>query len=76
MANTIEITLPAIVTLTNISTTEKVGFVPYRENFTSYIAAGDIVKLEVQTAGQVLYYLAQASDKLKVEQAAKAQANN
>ena len=68
----ITITIPAVVTLTNTSKTEKVGFVPYRENFTSYIAAEDVVKLECQTAGQVLYYMAQACDKLKVEQAAKA----
>ena len=71
MANTIEIKLPAVITMTNTSD-RKIGFVPYRENFTTYIAAGDIVKLEAQTAGQVLYYLAQATTGLTVEQAAKA----
>ena len=66
----IYIVLPAVVTLKNVSE-RAIGFVPYRENFTSYIAAGATVTLEAQTAGQVLYYLAQATEGLEVTQAAK-----
>lgn len=71
MAETIQIVLPAVVTLANTSD-KTIGFVPYRENFTSYIAAGTTIELEAQTAGQVLYYLAQATDGLTVTQEAKA----
>lgn len=67
----IEIKLPALVTITNTGSSAK-GFVPYRENFTTYVAAGDSVILEAQTAGQVLYYLAQATEGLEVTHAAKA----
>lgn len=73
MADTVKIVLPAVVTLANTSD-KAIGFVPYRENFTSYIAAGATIELEAQTAGQVLYYLAQATDGLTVTQTAKAQA--
>lgn len=68
---TISIKLPAKVTLTNTTSDRTVRFVPYRENFTVGILAGESIELEAQTAGQVLYYLAQATDGLKVEQAAK-----
>lgn len=67
---TITISLPAVITLSNTSD-RAIRFVPYRENFTTVINAGDSVKLEAQTAGQVLYYLAQATDGLTVEHAAK-----
>ena len=70
MAETITISLPAVITLSNTSD-RGIRFVPYRENFTTVIAAGDSVQLEAQTAGQVLYYLAQATDGLKVTQTAK-----
>ena len=67
------IVLPAIITLKNIHADKAVGFVPYRENFTTYIPAGETITLEAQTAGQVLYYLAQAVEgRLEVTQAAKA----
>lgn len=66
----LEIVLPAVITITNTSD-RAIGFVPYRENFTVYVQAGDVVKLEATTAGQVFYYLAQATEGLTVEQAAK-----
>lgn len=71
MASTVEIKLPAVVTLVNGSD-RAIGIVPYRENFTAYIPAGDTLKLEAETAGQVLYYLAQATDGLTVTQTVKA----
>lgn len=64
------IVLPAIITIANTSE-KQIGFVPYRENFTTYIPAGETITLEAQTAGQVLYYLAQATTGLTVSQAAK-----
>lgn len=67
----IKIVLPAVVTIANTSE-RRIGFVPYRENFTSYLEAGSTVELEAQTAGQVLYYLAQATEGLEVTQTAKA----
>lgn len=74
MADIITIKLPAVITLTNTNPErgKAIRFVPYRENFTTVIAAGDSVKLEATTAGQVLYYLAQATDGLEVTQEAKA----
>lgn len=72
---TLTITLPAVITITNTTsgtTAREIGFIPYKENFTSYLGAGDTIKLEATTSGQVLYYLAQATDGLSVEQAAKA----
>lgn len=66
----IVINLPAIVTLTNISNRVKT-FNPYRENFAVEIAAGDTIKLEATTAGQVLYYLAQADKDLTVSEEVK-----
>ena len=66
---TIVINVPAKITLTN-TTERRIGFVPYKENFTTYIEAGDAVELEVPTAGQVFYYLAQATDGLEVTQEA------
>lgn len=68
---TVTITLPAKVTITNTSD-KAIRFVPYRENFTTVVAAGDSVELEATTAGQVLYYLAQATDGLTVTHEAKA----
>lgn len=67
---TITISLPAVITLSNTSD-RAIRFVPYRENFTTVIAAGDSVQLEAQTAGQVLYYLAQETDGLTVTHTAK-----
>lgn len=72
MDDIIKITTPAVVTLKNISE-RQIGFVPYKENFTTYIAAGATIEIEVATAGQVLYYLSQAiENQLEVTQAAKA----
>lgn len=68
---TTTIKLPALVTITNTTADKAIGFVPYRENFTTYIPAGDVVILEATTAGQVLYYLAQATEGLTVSQAEK-----
>ena len=67
----VEIKLPAIVTIANTSD-KQIGFIPYRENFTTYVPAGETITLEAQTAGQVLYYLAQATTGLEVTQAVKA----
>lgn len=79
----LEIKLPAVVTITNTTDPTKdgagkytkggrdIGFVPYRENFTVYVKAGDTLKIEAETAGQVLYYLAQKTDGLTVTQTAK-----
>lgn len=69
---TITIKLPAVITLSNTTSDRAIRFVPYRENFTTVIAAGDSIELEAETAGQVLYYLAQATEGLKVAQKAKA----
>lgn len=66
-----QITLPAKIKLTNTSNRD-IAFVPYKENFVTYIDAGSFVELEATTTGQVLYYLAQATDGLTVEQSAKA----
>lgn len=65
---------PADVTLTNTSDKE-IGFVPYKENFTSYIKAGDSVKLTARHVGIVLYYLAQATEGLEVTQEVAANAD-
>lgn len=63
---------PATITIANVS--DKVQtFVPYKENFMHEVAVGDSVKLDVETVGQVLYYLAQAiKDTLTVTQEADA----
>lgn len=73
---TLTITLPAVITITNTTsgkTAREIGFVPYKENFTSYLGAGDVIKLEAKTSGQVLYYLAQETDGLTVTQEAKSE---
>ena len=70
-ASIIVIDLPAMVTLTNVSSRVK-SFNPYRENFAVSMEAGDIINLEASTVGQVLYYLAQADSDLTVSEEAKA----
>lgn len=65
------ITLPAIITITNTSDKE-IRFIPYRENFSVPVAAGDVYTLEATTSGQVFYYLAQETEGLTVTQAPKA----
>ena len=66
----IVIDLPSMVTLTNVSSRIKT-FRPYRENFDVELGAGDVVKLEATTTGQVLYYTAQADSDLTVSHEAK-----
>ncbi len=61
---------PAIMTIENTSTIVK-AFQPYKENFTVDVVAGDKYEIEVSTIGQILYYLAQATDGLKVTYAKK-----
>lgn len=62
------IKLPAYVTLTN-KTNGIVKFAPYKENFNTTLRGGETLVLTATTVGQVLYYLMQASDSLKVERA-------
>lgn len=69
-ASIVVIELPAMITLTNVSSRVKT-FNPYRENFSVEIAAGDAIELEATTAGQVLYYLAQADADLTVAEEVK-----
>lgn len=61
---------PAVMTLTNTSKVVKT-FQPYKENFTVDVKAGDNYAIEVTTVGQILYYLAQATEGLTVTYAAK-----
>ena len=72
----IVIDLPSLVTLENV-VENAVNFNPYRENFPVTIAKGDKIVLEATTAGQVLYYLAQAqvNKGIKVTFAAKPASN-
>lgn len=54
----IVINVPAKITITN-NTEKTMSFIPYRENFQAEIKAGDSYIFDADTAGQVLYYLAQ-----------------
>ena len=47
------------VTLKNTSD-KKVAFIPYKENFASFVDAGATMAIPVKTVGQALYYLNQA----------------
>ena len=60
------IDVPAKVTLTAVG--KAVAFVPYGQNFTYEIKAGDSVEMEVNCAEVVMYYLAQANENLTVAQ--------
>lgn len=62
-----KLNVPAKITLTN-SSDISIGFIPYKENFQYDIVAGDSVELIAENVGQVLYYLAQATDGLEVTQ--------
>lgn len=62
---TTKLNVPALITLNNTST-KTIGFIPYRENFQYDIAGGDEVQLTATNVGQVLYYLAQATEGLEV----------
>ena len=66
MLTTIDV--PAKVTLTAVN--KNVAFVPYGQNFTYEINAGDSIEMEVNCAEVVLYYLAQANANLTVAQEA------
>ena len=57
---------PAKVTLTAIG--KNVAFVPYGQNFTYEVVAGDSVEMVVDCAEVVMYYLAQANANLTVTQ--------
>lgn len=57
---------PAKIQIKNTSDLVKV-FVPYKENFTTALAAKSGIEFEVQTAGQVLYFLNQATEGLEVK---------
>lgn len=76
-AEDIVINVPATITITN-NTDKTMNFIPYRENFQMEVAAKDVYTFEVDTAGQVLYYMAQdttgpdVEGGLDVAQAAKA----
>lgn len=64
----VKLNVPAKITLKNTSDITK-GFIPYKENFQYDITAGDSVELTAENVGQVLYYLAQATEGLEVTQA-------
>lgn len=66
---TTKLNVPALVTLTNESD-RAIGFIPYRENFQYDVKAGDNVQLTTANVGQVLYYIAQSTEGLKVTQEA------
>lgn len=55
------IDLPAKVTLA--AGDKDVAFVPYGQNFTYEIKAGNSVEMEVNCAEVVMYYLAQANER-------------
>lgn len=63
----IKIALPAKIKIVN-SSDRAIAFAPYRENFSSVLAAGKTLEFPVDRAGQVLYYLEQATDGLAVSQ--------
>lgn len=65
------IDVPAKVTLTAVD--KDMAFVPYGQNFTYEIKAGNSIELEVDCAEVVMYYLAQANDNLAVAQEAIAE---
>ena len=76
-AANITINVPAKITIKN-NTDRVMNFIPYRENFQVEIISGDEYEFEAETAGQVLYYMAQdttgpdVDGGLDVTQAAKA----
>ena len=59
------------VTLKNTSD-KKVAFIPYKENFASYVDAGCTMAIPVKTVGQALYYMNQAKAGFEVENVADA----
>ena len=63
----IKVQVPAKIRIENTST-RAMSFAPYRENFASVLAAGKAIEFSVDRAGQVLYYLKQATPELVVKQ--------
>lgn len=61
MAQIIDIKLPAVVTIANVSNRD-VPFAPKGQNFTITIKAGDSFKFTVNKAEDVMYYFGQAVD--------------
>lgn len=59
------ITLPAVIKVENTSELAKT-FIPYRENFTAVLKKGYTLEFEAKTSGQVLYYLKQNTEGLKI----------
>lgn len=77
MATTANIYSNGYVTLKNTSD-KKIAFIPYKENFASYVDAGATMAIPVKTVGQALYYLNQAKagfEVANVETAPSAGAN-
>ena len=66
MAET-DVKVPAILKISNTSDID-IPFVPYRENFVTSLAKGKAIEFSVETSGQALYYLKQATNGLTVEQ--------
>lgn len=60
------IDVPAKVTLTAVD--KDMAFVPYGQNFTYQIKAGNSIEMEIDCAEVVMYYLAQANKNLVVAQ--------
>lgn len=63
----IDVKVPAILKISNTSDIN-IPFVPYRENFVTSLAKGKAIEFSVETSGQALYYLKQATNGLTVEQ--------
>ena len=63
--------VPATITITNESKKD-IFFVPYRENFSQIVNPGQVYSFPAKTAGQVIYYLNQATEELTVDQAKQA----
>ena len=63
----IDVKVPAILKISNTSNIN-IPFVPYRENFVTSLAKGKAIEFSVETSGQALYYLKQATNGLTVEQ--------
>ena len=63
----IDVKVPAILKISNTSDIN-IPFVPYRENFVTSLAKGKAIEFSVDRAGQVLYYLKQATPELVVKQ--------
>ena len=63
----IDAKVPAILKISNTSDIN-IPFVPYRENFVTSLAKGKAIEFSVETSGQALYYLKQATNGLTVEQ--------